>query len=127
MRRLTLATVILSGMVALAATPALAEADPAKGERVFKKCAICHVLEGNKKKPGPSLAGIFGRQAGTFDGFRFSKAMKESGITWTPGRISRQSKETRRRNEDGLPRREEGAGPRRPDRLPARGDSVVTP
>ena len=84
MRRLTLATVILSGMVALAATPALAEADPAKGERVYKKCAICHVLEGNKKKPGPSLAGIFGRQAGTFDGFRFSKAMKESGITWTP-------------------------------------------
>ena len=84
MRRLTMATVILSGMVALAATPALAEGDPAKGERIFKKCAICHVLEGNKKKPGPSLAGIFGRQAGTFDGFRFSKAMKESGITWTP-------------------------------------------
>ena len=83
MRKSTLATALLAGMVVLAANPALAEGDPTKGERIFKKCAVCHVLEGNKKKIGPSLAGLFGREAGTVDGFKYSKAMKNSDIVWT--------------------------------------------
>ncbi len=83
MRKSTLATALLAGMVVLAANPALAEGDPTKGERIFKKCAACHVLEGNKKKIGPSLAGLFGREAGTVAGFKYSKAMKNSDIVWT--------------------------------------------
>ena len=58
-------------------------ADPAKGKKLFNKCKACHSLEAGKKKIGPSLAGIIGREAGTVDGFKYSKAMKESGVTWT--------------------------------------------
>ncbi len=69
-------------IMALASQGAMAEGDPAKGEKVFKKCKACHSLEAGKKKIGPSLNGIFGKPAGTTEGFKFSKAMKESGITW---------------------------------------------
>ena len=31
---------------------------------------------------GPSLRGVFGRRAGAADDFRFSPALKRSGITW---------------------------------------------
>jgi nitrite reductase (NO-forming) len=65
------------------ASAALAEGDVEAGEKVFKKCQACHALEPGKKKVGPNLAGVFGRQAGTQPDFRFSKAMKESGIIWT--------------------------------------------
>jgi len=33
---------------------------------------------------GPSLHGLFGRQSGMVEGFDYSRANKESGITWTP-------------------------------------------
>ena len=62
---------------------ALADGDPGKGEKVYKKCKACHSMEAGKHKIGPSLAGIVGRQAGTAEGFtKYSKALMESGITW---------------------------------------------
>jgi cytochrome c len=60
-----------------------AQGDPAKGEKVFAKCKICHVLDEQKNKIGPYLVGIFGRAAGTVDDFKnYSDAMKSSGIVW---------------------------------------------
>ena len=59
-------------------------ADLKKGKKVFNKCKACHALEAGKKKVGPSLHGVFGRKAGTVDGFKYSKAMKESGVVWSP-------------------------------------------
>ncbi len=76
-----IASLLIAGALALAGQSALAQ-DAAKGEKVYKKCKACHALEAGKKKVGPSLAGIFGRTAGTAEGFKFSKAMKESGIVW---------------------------------------------
>ena len=58
-------------------------ADIAAGEKVFKKCTVCHTLEeGGKKKIGPNLFGIMGRVSGTADGFKFSKAMAAAAVTW---------------------------------------------
>lgn len=59
--------------------------DPEKGERVFAVCKACHqVGENAKNRVGPVLNGLFGREAGTIEGYNYSKANKESGITWTP-------------------------------------------
>lgn len=55
------------------------EGDAAAGETVFKKCAICHVIDSDTNKVGPSLQGVFGRTAGTLEGFKFSNAMVEAG------------------------------------------------
>lgn len=71
----------------LSATAGAAHAgDPAKGEKVFRKCAACHsVGEGAKSRVGPQLNDIFGRTAGTIDGFKYSAAMVaagEAGLVW---------------------------------------------
>ena len=61
---------------------AQAEGDAAKGKKVFNKCKTCHSLEAGKNKIGPSLQGLFGRTAGSVEGFKYSDAMVESGIVW---------------------------------------------
>jgi len=61
---------------------ALAAGDPAAGEVVFKKCAICHSAKAGEKKIGPSLFGVVGRKAGTVEGFKYSPANLASGLTW---------------------------------------------
>ena len=68
--------------LALAAPLALAEGDAAAGEKVFKKCKACHIIDKEKNRLGPHLIGIIGREAGSIDGFKYSKAMQEAGITW---------------------------------------------
>ena len=49
------------------------------GEKVFAKCKACHVVDQPANRVGPSLQGVFGRTAGTHEGFRYSPAMKEAG------------------------------------------------
>jgi cytochrome c len=57
--------------------------DPVAGEKVFKKCKVCHVVDKEKNKTGPHLVGLLGRTAGSVDSFtQYSKAMKASGIVW---------------------------------------------
>ncbi len=57
--------------------------DAAKGEKVFAQCKACHVAEAGKNRVGPSLWAVVGRTAGTIEGFNYSKANKESGVTWS--------------------------------------------
>jgi cytochrome c len=57
--------------------------DAAAGERVFVPCRACHQIgETAKNAVGPVLNGIFGRKAGTYPGYSYSDANKNSGITW---------------------------------------------
>ncbi len=84
------AIIALSAILAAGFTaPAFAEADLKRGERVFRKCKACHqVGEEAKHKTGPLLNDIFGRAAGTMEGFenKYSNAMKEAGaegLIWT--------------------------------------------
>ena len=50
------------------------------GEKVFKRCKSCHSF--TKTKIGPPLGNIFGKKAGSVEGFKYSKAMKKSDIVW---------------------------------------------
>ena len=57
------------------------------GQIVFiKECAKCHQVGPNaRNRIGPVLNAIFGKRAGTVEGFRnYSEAMRRSGIIWTP-------------------------------------------
>jgi cytochrome c len=64
--------------------PARADGDAARGEARFQDCAACHRLEAGANNVGPSLHGIFTRKAGEIADFRYSPAVKRSGIVWTP-------------------------------------------
>ena len=56
--------------------------DVAAGEKVFKKCKACHYAAKEKNKTGPHLVNLIGREAGSIEGYKYSKAMKSSGIVW---------------------------------------------
>jgi len=74
----------------LGAPSALADDDVKAGEAVFKRsCAVCHSAGGGNNKAGPPLAGVVGRKAGSVDGFRYSDAMKNAGVTWSNDTLDR--------------------------------------
>ena len=77
--------VVIGAIVLLAvAGAARAEGDAARGEKRFEECATCHTTERGVNNVGPSLNGVFERKAGEIADFRYSPALKKSGITWTP-------------------------------------------
>jgi cytochrome c len=63
---------------------ARADGDAERGQARFQDCAPCHKLEAGANDVGPNLHGIFMRKAGELADFRYSPAMKRSGIVWTP-------------------------------------------
>ncbi|WP_332051426.1 cytochrome c family protein [Reyranella sp.] len=61
-------------------TAQAAAGDPARGEEIYHRCLACHSLEHNRV--GPRHCGLFGRKAGTLEGYSYSAAMKKYGVIW---------------------------------------------
>jgi cytochrome c len=76
-------------MTLLPLAGARADGDAVRGEARFQDCAACHKLEAGANEVGPSLHGVFTRKAGGLADFRYSPAMKRSGIDWTPETIEK--------------------------------------
>ncbi|WP_394805282.1 c-type cytochrome [Kordiimonas aquimaris] len=57
------------------------------GEKLYGRCKGCHAFEYNRV--GPKHCGLKGRRAGSLDGYRFSEAMKQSGIVWNVETLDR--------------------------------------
>jgi len=75
---------ILGAIVVLGAALPAQAADADHGAKVFNtQCGECHSVKAGKNRTGPSLFGVVGRGAGSVPGFRYSEAMKNSGLTWT--------------------------------------------
>lgn len=56
----------------------------------FAPCQSCHSAEKDGgSRVGPNLYGVVGRKAGTVADYRYSPAMRNSGIVWTADTLDR--------------------------------------
>jgi cytochrome c len=63
----------------------LAAANLKRGQLLYMACKACHDVEaGLPHKVGPNLHGMFGRKAATAAGFKYTDALLNSDISWTP-------------------------------------------
>lgn len=61
-----------------------------RGAEVYRACVACHALTPDEgTKAGPSLTGIFGRKIATLPGYRYSDALKQMDIIWTPETVAK--------------------------------------
>jgi cytochrome c len=71
-------------------------AESAAGQALFARCKICHTIEaGGRSLVGPNLHGMFGRKAGSLDGFNYSAAMKDSDIVWDDDTLAKYLRDPR--------------------------------
>ncbi|MEP9355465.1 cytochrome c family protein [Xanthobacter sp. KR7-65] len=77
---------LIALLLGVAAAPAQAEPDIAKGETSFKKCMACHAIGPDAKaKVGPPLNGIVGAKWAHFEGYAYSQDIKDgaaAGKVW---------------------------------------------
>ncbi|PWR02919.1 cytochrome C [Meridianimarinicoccus roseus] len=87
------AALAATALTALPMAAAAQSGDAAAGEKAFRGCQACHVVEnaagdvlaGRNAKTGPNLYQVAGRPAGSIDGFRYSDSMAaagEAGLVW---------------------------------------------
>jgi cytochrome c len=78
-KRLLLIGLALLGQPLLA----MAGGDAVRGQALFKPCASCHQIGPYASAGyGPQLNAIIGRKAAITMDFKYSEAMKKSGIVW---------------------------------------------
>jgi cytochrome c len=71
----------------MAAVPARAGGDAARGRFLYSQCQICHSIQRNSI--GPRHLGLFGRKAGSLPDYNYSTALKNSGIVWDEQTLDR--------------------------------------
>lgn len=78
-------TFLLMLLLLLGAAQPAAAADPERGREMFgQACAACHSLEPDRNMTGPSLAGLWGRRAGSLQSYmRYSPALKSADVDWS--------------------------------------------
>lgn len=84
-------TLVVAVIALAASTGTTLAQDASAGEQVFKRlCMPCHDIGAEAKvKLGPPLNGVDGRHSGSFEGFNYSPANKNSGITWDEATFSK--------------------------------------
>ena len=71
-----------AAFVAVSMSGAMAQ-DVEAGGKSFNKCRPCHQVGDTAKNiVGPKLNGLFGRKSGSVEGYNYTDANKNSGITW---------------------------------------------
>ena len=66
-----------------------AKSPPPRVPAAFTQCAACHSVKPGVTGVGPSLSRIVGRKAGTQANFKYSPALKQSGVVWTRQELTR--------------------------------------
>lgn len=80
--RMRVVAIAITITAAAASSNTRAQAGPAdEGKASFEPCSACHTIDGSDGA-GPTLQGIAGRKAASVAGFRYSRALRNSNITW---------------------------------------------
>ncbi len=71
-------------LFALAAAVVMAPlaVNAAEAPKAFNQCKACHKVEAGKNGVGPTLFEVFGAKAGHVQGYKYSQAHLDSGLTW---------------------------------------------
>jgi cytochrome c len=82
--KLFMFSLLISGPALAAGFAEVASAqDAAAGDKTFNVCRACHEIGDDAKNlVGPVLNGVVGRKSGSYPGYPYSDANKNSGITW---------------------------------------------
>jgi cytochrome c len=87
---------VIAAVVVAASTGMVRAQDVEAGETSFKKCMACHDIGPDaQNKVGPELNGLDGRHSGTVEGYNYSDANKNSGITWNEATFKEYIKDPR--------------------------------
>jgi cytochrome c len=87
---------VIAAAVLVASTGTTLAQNAEAGETVFKQCQACHKIgEGAENAVGPELNGLDGRKAGSADGYNYSDANKNSGLTWNEATFKEYIKDPR--------------------------------
>ena len=82
-----LAGIALALAAGAAPGAAAVKGDATAGEGIYSRCLACHALAYDRT--GPRHCGLFGRRAGSVQGFTYSAAMKKSNIVWNEKTLNR--------------------------------------
>ena len=87
---------LMGAAASVAGSVAASAQDIAAGEKTFNVCRACHEIGADAKNSiGPVLTGVFGRKAGTFPGYAYSDANRNSGLTWDEATLTEYLKNPR--------------------------------